>query len=86
MDKNHIKRITLNMKEFKENNMKCPYLENNRCIIYPVRPLVCRLQGNIDELKCRISKNLNPLSIKELDEIKYEFFELLKKVNCLNFF
>jgi Fe-S-cluster containining protein len=31
---------------------KCPYFENNSCVIYPVRPLVCRLMGITDLMPC----------------------------------
>ncbi len=30
----------------------CPYLENNTCLIYPVRPLICRLMGITELLPC----------------------------------
>lgn len=31
---------------------KCPYFENNSCLIYPVRPLVCRLMGLTPLMPC----------------------------------
>jgi len=31
---------------------KCPYIENGKCSIYEVRPLVCRLFGVTKRLKC----------------------------------
>lgn len=38
----------------------CPFLSNNRCSIYSVRPIVCRVYGCFDELKCpKISKHRN---------------------------
>ncbi len=30
----------------------CPYLKNGRCSIYPVRPMVCKLWGNGNEMPC----------------------------------
>lgn len=86
MKKNNIKRIQWTTKEFEQNNMKCPYLSNDRCIIYPVRPIVCRLQGNIVELKCKSSEKTNMMSNEELDKIRKRFIKLLKQTNGLNSF
>lgn len=30
----------------------CPYLEDGKCSVWNVRPKVCRLYGEIDELPC----------------------------------
>lgn len=32
--------------------LNCPYLTKNRCSIYPVRPMVCRLFGAVQDLRC----------------------------------
>ena len=32
--------------------MDCPYIENNQCSIYEVRPIICRLFGVVDKLQC----------------------------------
>ena len=32
--------------------LTCVYVENNRCSVYPVRPLLCRLYGTIPGLRC----------------------------------
>lgn len=35
----------------------CPYLDSNeRCIIYPVRPFLCRILGASTELTCPLEK------------------------------
>ena len=35
----------------------CPYLESNkRCLIYPVRPFLCRILGASTELSCPIDQ------------------------------
>jgi len=86
LEKFKIKRIIWTKKEFEKNQMKCPYLLNNRCIIYQVRPIVCRLQGNIFELKCKSSKNYISISKKELDNIREEFIKLIKQINGKNIF
>ena len=52
LKKHHLSYLTYSEEEFRINDMKCPYLNRNRCSIYPVRPLVCRLQGLIPELSC----------------------------------
>ncbi len=30
----------------------CEYLKDRKCTIYPVRPVICRLWGNVDTMKC----------------------------------
>ena len=61
--------------------MKCPYLRNERCIIYPVRPLVCRLQGNISELNCKMLNNKNKMSKMSLNKIRDEYVNLIIQTN-----
>lgn len=76
MVKNNIEYIVWSTEEFKKNNMRCPYLKNDKCVIYLVRPIVCRLQGVISELPC-FSSNTKYLSKKEHKKIKDEFNKLL---------
>ncbi len=73
----NIKRITWTNEEFELNNMRCPYLVNHRCLIYPVRPIVCRLQGNIPELKCWMNANNKFISKKKLLDIKKDLTKLI---------
>lgn len=42
-----------------EENGKCVFLENNRCTIYPIRPLICRFY---------------PFALKTAQSGKYTFF------------
>jgi len=86
IEKKKIKRILWTKEEFKENNMRCPYLIDDRCIIYPVRPIVCRLQGNISELKCKLSNDGTFLSEKKLENIRKKFIKLIKLTNGINNF
>jgi len=86
MEKNNIKRILWTQDEFKQNQMRCPYLIDDKCIIYPVRPIVCRLQGNIAELKCNLSNTNNLMTQKELKDIKDEFLKLIYQTNGMNIF
>ena len=75
----------LSTAEFKSNKMKCPYLSNDRCMIYSVRPLVCRLQGHIPELRCVHNKKTS-ISAQLLQEIKKEFNSLVAEVGGINLF
>ena len=86
MDKHNIKRISWTTEEFKQNQMRCPYLVNDRCIIYPVRPIVCRLQGNVSELKCESIEKHKFMSEKQLNNIRKKFVDLIKKTNGINTF
>ncbi|KYK21167.1 hypothetical protein AYK21_05395 [Thermoplasmatales archaeon SG8-52-2] len=86
MQKKKIKKILWTKAEFKKNNMRCPYLIEDRCIIYPVRPIVCRLQGNISELRCKITNEGIFLSEKELENIRKEFIKIIKFTKGINNF
>lgn len=89
----HLSYITLSEEEFRLNDLKCPYLQNNRCCIYPVRPIVCRLQGLIPELTCPnnktvlLSKGKYNKIISELNELNRdidgigEYYGTRKEVN-----
>lgn len=37
-------KIQTNIKSMKRGN-KCPFLLNNRCSVYPYRPIICRVHG-----------------------------------------
>ena len=86
LEKHKIKRILWTKEEFELNNMRCPYLRNGSCIIYPVRPIVCRLQGNISELKCKSLTNPKLMSEEELENIRKEFINLIRQSNGTNIF
>jgi len=47
-----LKKCGLKERFVKFGSLSCPYIENERCIIYPVRPLMCRLYGAVEGLKC----------------------------------
>ena len=39
-------------------NIRCPYLKNNECMVYPVRPTGCRLFGTVAErISCDAGKH-----------------------------
>jgi len=76
LKQHHLNYLTFSFEEFKKNQMRCPYLQGNRCTIYPVRPIVCRLQGTIKELPCPYNKK--PL----LDGGQYK--KIIFELNKLN--
>ncbi len=57
------------------SGVTCPYVENDRCMIYPVRPLICRLQGLAEKLPC---PHIKPEKVLTKDEINSLFAELIK--------
>jgi Fe-S-cluster containining protein len=71
--------------QFKNNDMRCPYIENDGCVIYPVRPIVCRLQGNVSEMPCKYNAK-DGMSKELIDEIKKEFEKLLEETDGKNIF
>jgi len=81
----HLPYLTYSDEEFKQHYMKCPYLIKNRCVIYPVRPIICRLQGTIPELYC--PNNTKPLlSKKQYKKIVKDFNDLLRDTDRMNEF
>lgn len=60
------------------NVMTCPWLVLGRCSIHPVRPLVCRLLGTSEDMKCP-KVNLaytQMLSRGESERMLWEVFSL----------
>lgn len=78
LEKHRLEYIQWSKEEFERHKWKCPYLQDDRCSIYPVRPIVCRLQGNIPELPCRFNKN-RLMSKRAFDKLKMEFEALVKE-------
>lgn len=85
MEKHKIKNVKLTTEEFQKNDMKCPFLKNDRCIIYKARPIVCRLQGNIPDLPCIFNKN-GYMPEESIKNIKKDFYELNKKIKGADIF
>jgi Fe-S-cluster containining protein len=80
MLKNNIKYVVWSTEEFKKSDMRCPYIKNDKCVIYPVRPIVCRLQGVVSDLPC-LSNKTECLSKEEHKKIKNEFNKLLDETS-----
>lgn len=53
----------------------CPYIENGKCLIYPVRPLMCRLFGVVEDLKCPYVKPKFYLATQEANELIQKVYE-----------
>lgn len=73
LEKNNMEYVYWSQEQWIENKLKCPQLGDGSCKIYPVRPLVCRLQGHNKKLPC--PKNPKPdmtldESAKLMDEVK----------------
>lgn len=71
------KTIEINIQQ--DDKEKCPFLKNNKCLVYPVRPIVCRFQGNISELPCKMYEKKKILSKKQVLKIKQEFNSFIKE-------
>lgn len=80
MKDHHIAYIQWSDAEFKAHKMQCPYLKNDRCRIYPVRPIVCRLQGTVAALPC-VYATPPRLSEQQLRCIRQAFMQLVSEVS-----
>ena len=80
--KDYFKKNNISLKK---NEDKCPFLGYDGCKIYPVRPIVCRLQGLTKELPCKHTKKIY-LSDKDLKKIKNEFNKILALTNGYKYF
>jgi len=85
MKKHNIENVKWTTDEFQKNEMKCPFLKNDRCEIYQVRPIVCRLQGNIPDLPCIFNKN-GYLSEESIKKIKKDISDINKEFQGENIF
>lgn len=58
---NLLKRATTNDDELR---ITCPLLDiqknTTKCLVYPERPIVCRLQGNMKDLRCPMNPKRKP--------------------------
>ncbi len=86
LSNNNIKRIVWTKEEFENNNMRCPYLREDQCSIYPVRPLVCRLQGAAPDLLCKKKTNQKNMDSLELKKMLDDFKKLIIETKRINVF
>ena len=40
-------------------SIRCPFFQEGRCAVYPVRPMICRLFGHSPRLVCKHGYNVN---------------------------
>jgi len=78
LKEHNIKYVKWTKEEFVKHKMQCPYQKNDRCNIYPVRPIVCRLQGNVPDLSCKHNSNL--MSKEQIDKVKSELDALVQEL------
>lgn len=45
--------------EHPDNPLQCPFMQQGRCVVYPVRPFLCRLFGHSPRLVCSRGYNVN---------------------------
>jgi|GEM_PF-3128064 len=82
--KKHL-RDNPNIKPVNENSIECPFrdIKIKRCLIYPVRPLVCRLMGVVKGMECQNGNSaeingskfviaMEPSDIKYLNDINWK--------------
>jgi len=82
LKEHNMRYIQWTKEQFKKNRKKCPYLKNDRCSIYPVRPIVCRLQGTIKDLPCKYNKKIL-INDTKLAKIKKDMNNLLEEMNAV---
>lgn len=63
------KAISYFFLELVDINIKCPFLDSNDCLVYPVRPLSCRVFGLLSE------KDFNMGSKRQLNEVAKKYRE-----------
>jgi len=76
MKQNKISYIKWNLEQYIKHNFSCPYNIKSKCVIYPVRPIACRLFGVIPSLPCNFGKSDNILSKRTEDNIMRELHRL----------
>ena len=81
--KNHnMKYIKWTKEQFERNKNKCPYLKNDRCSIYEVRPIVCRFQGVVPDLPCKYNKEII-MAKEDIAKVKKQMEFLLSDMDAI---
>jgi Fe-S-cluster containining protein len=85
LEQHHLPYIQWTQEEFETHQMQCPYVHKDRCNIYAVRPMVCRLQGVTNGLQCsQVRSDL--LTEKQVYKIKDQLVSLLRDMDALEKF
>jgi hypothetical protein len=60
-----------------ESGVDCPYLKENSCSIYPVRPFMCRTFGVVEHplLRCPNCKTKRLLNIRQMDYLYKQIYK-----------
>ncbi|MFH1102096.1 MAG: YkgJ family cysteine cluster protein [Methanobacteriota archaeon] len=82
LNKQGMEYVVWTTEEFTQHNNRCPYLKQDRCSIYPVRPIVCRLQGIIPQLPCQQHGTMS-ISPQQHASIKQSMDALVRNSNGL---
>ena len=45
--------------EVRDQGITCPFYQEGKCVIYPVRPLACHLFGHSKKMECPHGHNVN---------------------------
>lgn len=51
----------------KKQGTTCPFYQNGKCSVYPVRPAMCRLYGHVPGMECPRGYNVNVGQDQERD-------------------
>ena len=60
-------------------SLECPMLKDGRCSVYEVRPLICRLWGNVEEMKCEHGCKPDRYLTEEESEMLINEMQLISK-------
>jgi len=77
LKEHNMEYVKWSIEEFVKHKMQCPYQKNDRCSIYQVRPIVCRLQGNVPDLPCKHNNKM--MSKEQIDKVKRELDALVRE-------
>jgi len=74
--------MTRTLTDFFKKGLLCPYLSlpQGKCMIYPVRPFICRMQGHTKKLMC-FYKTRPDLSLQKQDMISRRYKKLCR-IEC----
>ena len=62
--------------------LTCPMLKDNKCSIYHKRPLICRLYGVVENMKCLFHALVSAVKKLEIDEyFSYDKKSAINKPN-----
>jgi len=62
----------------------CPFVQDDKCVVYDHRPKVCKLFGRVKEAPCAyFTYQGNPRTVKETERVKAEWAEKRLKMQML---